>query len=131
MNSKRIDEGLFPGDLEDLILPEISIDEFEPKIDDNAMVVAFYVKEEDAANDFHRFLEFGPEDLLDVDVSPAPNENGYYLVFVEIEESKTKDVAKKIFNLLNLAKNLSNNIIWAYTFRGKQGPNIKLKNSTK
>ena len=41
--TSKIDEGLRPGDLEHLILPNVSVDEFEPKSGqpDNVVVVGF------------------------------------------------------------------------------------------
>ena len=46
-HQKKIFEGLRPGDLENLVLPEVTIDDFEPKSGspENIVVVSFYVKE--------------------------------------------------------------------------------------
>jgi hypothetical protein len=82
-------EGLREGDLEGLVLPHLSIDEFETKLDDDAIVVAFHVLDRDPANDLNRFIQKGAVALLDTDVSPAPNEDGYYVVFVELERNET------------------------------------------
>jgi len=38
---KNLNESLFPGDLKDLVRPIVSIDEFESKIDQRAIVLAF------------------------------------------------------------------------------------------
>src|SRR5690606_30290855 len=93
--SKLLKESLFPGDLKDLIKPVVSIDEFEPKIDPAAIVLAFYAREEDPAFDLSRFIEFGPiNSVLDTEVSPAPDEDGFYLVFVEIEAKDIKEIAE-------------------------------------
>lgn len=77
-------EGLHENDLNDLVLPLVSIDEYESKIDDDAIVVGFYVQDRDPANDLNRFIQKSAISLLDTDVSPAPNEDGYYVVFVEL-----------------------------------------------
>ena len=76
-------EGLKEGDLAELVLPMISIDEFESKLDDDSIVVAFYVGDRDPSQDLNRFIQKGAASVLDTDVSPAPNEDGYYMVFVE------------------------------------------------
>jgi hypothetical protein len=76
-------EGLRIGDLEDLVQPLMSIDEWESKVAGDAIVVGFFVEDEDPAWDLAKFIEKGALDLLDADVSPAPNEEGYYMVFVE------------------------------------------------
>ena len=50
-NKTKINEGLRVGDLENLVSPKISIDEFESKSgsDDEILVVAFYVKDDQPA----------------------------------------------------------------------------------
>jgi hypothetical protein len=77
-------EGLHSHDLADLVLPLISIDEFESKIGNDALVIGFFVHDEDAANDLNRFIQKSPTLLLDTDVSPAPDAHGYFMVFVEL-----------------------------------------------
>jgi len=85
MGKTTIFEGLRSGDLRDLVLPLISIDEYNSKLgnDKEVVVVAFFLKDEDPANDLSRFIEKGANHVLDTEPSPAPNEDGYYLVFVE------------------------------------------------
>lgn len=87
-------EGLREGDLEDLVLPLVSIDEYESKIDDDAIVVAFFVIDDEPAYDLMRFIEQTSADLIDTDVSPAPTDEGYFLVFAEFY--RTENVAEEI-----------------------------------
>jgi hypothetical protein len=79
-------EGLQEGDLRDLVLPLISIDQYFPKsgTDDEVIVLAFFVSDADAAKDFTRFVSKTSAKILDVEPSPAPNPEGYWLVFVEM-----------------------------------------------
>lgn len=84
----NLNEGLQTGDLTDLVLPIISIDEYESKIDDDNIVVAFYVKDKEPAADLARFISKSEIDILDAEVSPVPNSEGYYLVFVEFIRNK-------------------------------------------
>lgn len=90
-HQKQIFEGLRPGDLEDLVLPEITVDDFEPKSGspENVVVVSFYVKDLDPAQDLASFIERGAHNILDTEVSPAPDEDGNYLVFVEMHRDET------------------------------------------
>lgn len=81
-------EGLREGDLADMVLPLLSVDEYESKITPEAVVVGFYVRDQQAANDLNRFIQKSPAPLLDTDVSPAPDQHGYYLVFVEVLPDK-------------------------------------------
>ena len=103
-------EGLKEGDLEDLVLPLISIDEYESKLDDDSVVVAFYVGDRDPSQDLNRFIQKGAPALLDTDVSPAPNEDGYYMVFVEI--LRDENMPKKLLNTLDSITGLTGVKSW-------------------
>ena len=81
---RKLFEGLRGGDLEDLVLPLLSVDEYESKIDPTAVVIAFYVNEQSAAEDLNRFIQRSPIELIDTEISPAPDQQGYYMVFVEM-----------------------------------------------
>ena len=81
----KLHEGLREGDLADLVLPLISVDEYVSRIDaDEAIVLGFYVHDETAAKDLNRFLQKSAVPLLGTDVSPAPDQHGYYMIFVEM-----------------------------------------------
>lgn len=111
-NNNKLFEGLQEHDLDDLVLPLISIDEYESKIDDDALVVAFYVQDQEPANDLNHFIQKGSVTFLDTDVSPAPDENGYFLVFVEfVRQPRT---AKDIVNLVDSMENLTNISDWSF-----------------
>jgi len=86
---KLVLEGMGFGDLKGLVLPAISFDEYESKINDDSIVFGFYVSDEDAANDLNRFIQRSSVKFLDSDVSPAPDQHGYYLVFIEMLNDKT------------------------------------------
>lgn len=78
------------GDLKDTILSKVSIDEFEPKTGDPAdvMVVGFYASQNSAAEDLYHFLNGSLQETRDIEVSPNPNEEGYYMIFVEIDRNE-------------------------------------------
>jgi len=82
--TRKLAEGMRAGDLNNLVLPMISIDEYESKISDKAVAVGFYVHDKDAANDLNRFLQKSPVAILGSEVSPAPDQHGYYIVFMEL-----------------------------------------------
>jgi hypothetical protein len=85
MTKIRLREGMRENDLADLVLPLISCDEFESKVDSSeAIVIGFYVHDEAAAKDLNRFLQKSAVSLLGTDVSPAPDQHGYFMVFVEM-----------------------------------------------
>lgn len=100
------------GDLAGTILPDVSIDEFEPKAGDekDVIVVAFYLKDEDPAEDLNTFIQRGFIDTLDVEVSPNTDEEGRYLVFVEMSRDDT--FPNKFQALLKDVKNVAGDIDW-------------------
>jgi hypothetical protein len=80
----QLREGMRTGDLEDLVLPMLSVDEFVSKVSKEAMVFALFVSDRDAANDLNRFIQKSPIKILDTEVSPAPDQRGFYVVFFEV-----------------------------------------------
>ena len=99
-------------DLNGTILPIVSIDEFEPKAgnNENVIVVAFYLTDEDPAKDLNTFIQRGIIDTLDVEVSPNTDEDGRYLVFVEMD--RNDNFPKKFQALLKDVSNVAGKIEW-------------------
>jgi len=100
------------GDLAGTLLPEVSIDEFEPKAggDLEVIVVAFYLTDEAPAEDLNTFIQRGFIDTLDVEVSPNTDEEGRYLVFVEMSRDDT--FPNKFQALLKDVENLTGSMEW-------------------
>lgn len=111
-----ITEGMRKGDLEDIVLSLVSVDEYASKIDDRAIVIGLYVMYKDAALDLNRFIQKTPYSILDTEVSPAPDKEGYYLVFFEIMNDNT--IVDVIANVLNEISGLCNIKGWQFRFRG-------------
>lgn len=93
-------------DLKNTMLKKISVDEFEPKTGSNneVMVVGFHIKEHQAGKDLYKFLNHSIVEIRDVEVSPNPNPDNYYMVFVEMDRndqslSKIKDLIKEVENV--------------------------------
>jgi len=100
------------GDLAGTILPTVSIDEFEPKAGSTkeVIVVAFYFTDKEPAEDLNTFIQRGFIDTLDVEVSPNTDEEGRYLVFVEMSRDDT--FPNKFKALLKDVKNVSGEMDW-------------------
>jgi len=112
----NITEGMRAGDLADLVLPLISIDEYESKIDEDAVVIGFYVHDNDAASDLNRFIQKSAATLLGTDISPAPDQHGYYLVFVELLNDIR--ISKNINDILDEVGELVKVNKWKMRVRG-------------
>ena len=97
---------LKPNDLKGVVTNEISIDEFEPKTGEkeNVAVFGFYVTEKQVGEDLANFLEKSTFDFRDVEVTPNPNPDNLYMVFVEVDRDPgmlgmLREVAKDILNI--------------------------------
>lgn len=100
-----INEGLTAHALDYLILPLITVDEYESKIDDRrVIVVGFYVTDYDPADDLSTFIDKSNLDILDTEISPAPTSEGHYVVFVEIR--RNEEFPSVLLEILNEIKNL-------------------------
>lgn len=99
-------------DLRGTVLPTVSIDEFEPKAGDNleVIVVAFYLTDQEPAEDLNTFIQRGFVDTLDVEVSPNTDQDGNYLVFVEFNRDDT--FPNKFQALLKDVTNVTGPLDW-------------------
>jgi E3 ubiquitin-protein ligase DOA10 len=99
-------------DLKGTISPIISVDEFEAKAGSDAevVVIAFYLDDENPAKDLDSFIERSAFEVVDVDVSPNPDEDGNYLVFVEIKrEPESSELLKE---LIKDIENVTDTMDW-------------------
>ena len=122
----KINEGLQQHDLDFTIMPLVSIDEYESKIDDRkAIVIGFYVTENDPATDLAAFIEKGIIKVLDTDVSPAPTEDGHYLVFVELD--RNDKFPENLLKIIEEISNVTNIEEWEFSpLHSKQDENYPL-----
>jgi len=99
-------EGLSQGDLARLIPPLLTIDEFKSKMgdDEDIIVLSFRVQDKEPALDLMNFVERGYDWVFDSDVSAGEEEDGEYIVFVELERTpKAPDyIIKLITDILHL-----------------------------
>jgi hypothetical protein len=99
-------------DLVKMILPVVSIDEFEPKAgkEEDVIVVAFYLLDKDPAEDLNTFIQRSYINILDAEVSPNTDKDGNYLVFVELNRDKT--FPDKFVALVKDIENVSGKLKW-------------------
>ena len=109
----KLTEGLTRHALEYLVMPMVTIDEFESKIDDRRVVVTgFYVTDQDPAIDLSIFIEKSSIRPLDTEVSPAPTDDGYYLVFVEM--TRNEEFPTRVVEMCEQVSNLTNTKKWQF-----------------
>ena len=85
-NRSLLSEALEYKDMEGMLKPTIHIDEFASKMgdDDDIIVVSFFVRSRQAADDLANWFEKGYDWVLDADTSPGEIRPGRYLVYIEI-----------------------------------------------
>lgn len=96
----EINEGVKKNDLKGHIKNTISVDQYKSKLgeDKNVVVLAIKVKDKFPAQDLSQFLESALK-LLDVDVSPGPDKEGYYTVYTELErDSRTYSKIQRLLD---------------------------------
>jgi len=104
--------GLYEGDLKDTVLKKVSVDEFEPKTGESkdVVVVGYYVSEELVGKDLYSFINNGIVEFRDVEVTPNPNEDGYFMVFVELD--RNENTYNNIKQLTNDISNVAGELNW-------------------
>ena len=100
------------GDLKNTILKKISIDEYEPKTGkiNEVMVIGFFVVQNISGQDLFLFINNSAIDIRDVEVSPNPNIDNYYIVFVEID--RNKDSIKVLIEILAEVEQVAGKLGW-------------------
>lgn len=100
------------NDLVDVILPKISIDEFEPKTGEkeDISVVGFFVSEESAGKDLANFINKGSVEYRDVEVSPNPTEDNEFMVFIEFD--RNENLLNTLMELVNDISHISGELQW-------------------
>jgi len=104
--------GLKSGDLKDTVLKRLSIDEYEPKTGEatDVMVFGFHVKESGVGEDLYHFISNGIAEVRDVEVSPNPNTDGYYMVFCELD--RNQDSLNNIRSIVRDVENVAGELAW-------------------
>jgi len=79
-------EALEYKDMVGMIKPTVHVDEFASKMgdDDDIIVVSFFVRSREAAQDLMNWFEKGYDWVMDADVSPGEIRPGRYLVYIEM-----------------------------------------------
>ena len=116
-----LQEGSEQGDLNRLVQPIMSIDEFRSKMgeDKDIVVLGFTVFGKEPADDLVNFLEKSYDWVLDADLSSGEASDGNYIVFVEVE--RTPKVIEQAISLLEDLMNLTEQKLedWTFTFYNK------------
>ena len=102
MHINTLCEGLFEQELKGLVQNIIDVNSFAPKAQNNAMVVAVKVSILDAAQELSNYIDKSAiENIIDVEVSPAPDVDGKYWVFMEFNDDINAENIKSLIYVIN------------------------------
>lgn len=111
------------NDLKDHVLATVSIDQYKSKLgnDENVVVLAVHVKDAEPAKDLSLFIEKG-HDIVDVDTSPGPDDEGYYKVFVEISRDHNlfANIEKVLKDVMRLDNQVNKFMFTSYNAKDPQ-----------
>lgn len=117
-------EALQYKDMVGMIKPTLHIDEFAAKMgdDDDIIVVSFYVRNQQAAQDLVNWFEKGYDWVMDADRSPGEIRPGRYLVYIEMRRRSQagEKLAELIDDLGTLCEHDSDT--WDMTYRSATVP---------
>ena len=77
---------------------------------EEVIVVSFFCKDELPAFDLDEFIDKSVTEFLDSEVSPNPNEDGLYLVFVEFK--RQPNFWMKLYDLIKDVENVTGKLNW-------------------
>jgi len=111
--------------MEGMLKPTIHVDEFASKMgdDDDIIVVSFFARSKQAADDLATWFEKGYDWVLDADVSPGQISPGRYLVYIEIRRrsSAGRNIEQLLDDLSTLTE-FENSSAWTMHYEGKEQP---------
>lgn len=89
MNKCKLIEELRPNDLEYMISPYVSIDQYTAKLNVDNIVIALFCNDRDATQDLYSFIEKTYVfEVKDIEISDTLTEDNKYILFVEFERNQ-------------------------------------------
>lgn len=124
MNNKHknkyplVNESLAEGDLKWLVNEVVYVDMHKTKLgeDKDYIVLAIAINDRNPAHDLATFIENSVHKFEDVEVSPATDSKGRYLVYVEIK--RDQDAFKNVSGILGDASKLCGITEWKFKGMG-------------
>lgn len=116
--NSKLNEHLSENDLKWLVDDGVLVDMHKTKLgeDKDYIVLSIAVLDRTPADDLARFIENGIHDYKDVEVSPATDTKGRYLVYVEVE--RNSEAYGVISGVLDDCKKLSGITEWKFKTMG-------------
>jgi hypothetical protein len=115
---KTLKESLLENDLKWLVSDEVLIDMHKTKMGNNKdyLVLAIAVNDRTPANDLAQFIENSVYKFEDVEVSPATDSKGRYLIYIELP--RNHEAVDAIIGVLHDTSKLSGIDEWKFKSMG-------------
>lgn len=85
----KLDETLRQNDLEHLVSPYVSVDQYTSKISEDNITIAFFCSEREVAADLSDFLEkMYFVEIRDIEISDSLTEDNKYILYVEFDRNQ-------------------------------------------
>lgn len=111
-------------DMVGMMKPTLHVDEFASKMgdDEDIIVVSFFLRSRQAADDLTAWFEKGYDWVLDADRSPGEIRPGRYLVYIEMRRrsSAGRDLAEALSDLTTLTEHEAD--AWTLHYDNKSQP---------
>ena len=86
---QTLEEGLHTGDMEYMISPYVSVDEYTSKVDQDDITIALFCGEKAVCNDLRDFIEkMYYLEIRDIEVSDSLTEDNKYIIFIELKRDE-------------------------------------------
>lgn len=111
-----LNESLRQNDLEYLISPYVSVDQYTSKISEDNITIAFFCNERDAVADLMDFLEkMYFIEIRDIEISDSLTEDNKYILYVEFD--RNQQFPKVLLDILDSINFLINKEIKDWDFK--------------
>lgn len=130
MNKFKLFESLKQGDLEYLVSPYVSIDQYTSKINNDNITIALFCNEREVANDLYTFLEkMYVIEIKDIEVSSSMTEDNKYILFVEFERNQQfPELLVDVIDSINFLINKELKDWYFVTFGMEKKDNLTIEN---
>ena len=86
---QTLEEGLHTGDMEYMISPYVSVDEYTSKVDQDDITIALFCGEKAVCDDLREFIEkMYYLEIRDIEVSDSLTEDNKYIIFIELKRDE-------------------------------------------
>lgn len=133
MNKYKLFENLKQNDLEYMISPYASVDQYTAKLNDDNIVIAFFCNDRESVQDLYSFIEKTYViEVKDIEISDSLTEDNKYILYVELERNQQfPELFVDMIDSINFLINKTLEDWYFVTFGMKQKDKVSIENIKK